>query len=56
MNPDSNYRKYYLNDPSFYLRVIEQEEAPFEFKIHVFQNAKYNTSEQPVIFGKEIEL
>ena len=28
---------YYEKDPEFFLRVIKKEEAPFEFKIHLFQ-------------------
>ena len=35
-NPDSNFRKYYLNDPEFFQAVIKKEEPPFEFKIHLF--------------------
>jgi hypothetical protein len=40
MNPDSNYRRFYLNDLRFYMKVIDQEEPPYEFKIHVF--SKYS--------------
>ena len=36
INANSNYRLYYEKDPAFYSAVIEKEEAPFEFKIHLF--------------------
>ena len=34
-DPDSNFRKFYINDPTFYEYVMKKEEPPFEFKIHV---------------------
>jgi len=36
VNPDSNFRKYYLNDSIFYTGVIKREDPPYDFKIHVF--------------------
>ena len=36
IDPDSNFRKYYLNDHLFYISVIQQEEPPYDFKIHLF--------------------
>lgn len=27
---------YYLNDPQFYQNVIQKEESPYDFKIHLF--------------------
>lgn len=49
INPDSNYRKYYANDPLFFQDVIYMEQAPFKFKIHLFKasnnsGGKYNTN------------
>ena len=36
MNPNSNFRLWYVNDPQFYELVLRKEEPPFEFKIHLF--------------------
>jgi hypothetical protein len=35
-DPDTNFRKYYLNDPQFYEVIIKKEEPPYDFKIHLF--------------------
>ena len=43
-NPDSNNRLYYLNDPLFYEVVIKKEEAPYEFKIHLFLDGDNSSS------------
>ena len=37
---------YYEKDPEFFLRVIKKEEAPFEFKIHLFQSLNSDGSSQ----------
>jgi len=36
INPNSNFRLWYVNDPQFYELVIRKEEPPYEFKIHLF--------------------
>jgi hypothetical protein len=33
---NTNYRQFYCKDHSFFLWVIEQEQAPFDFKIYLF--------------------
>ena len=40
VNPNSNFRLYYLNDPMFYSNVIRKEEPPYEFKMHLFLDQK----------------
>ena len=47
-NPDSNYRLYYLNDPLFYEVVIKKEEAPYEFKIHLFLDGGNSSSTREI--------
>lgn len=54
MNPDSNFRKFYLNDKKFYMKVIEKEEPPFEFKIHLFPKVDQMQMEQAL--GEDTEL
>ena len=34
-NPNSNYEKYYKNDPDFFVRVIKQVEAPHELCVKI---------------------
>jgi len=47
INPNSNYRLYYQNDPEFFSQTIEFEVSPFHFKIHLFnQNRADITDEQ----------
>ena len=36
IDPNSNFRLWYVNDPQFYELVIRKEEPPYEFKIHLF--------------------
>lgn len=36
IDPNSNYRLYYCNDPAFFIKVMEQEPAPYTFKMHAF--------------------
>ena len=31
---------YYEKDPAFFAEVIKKEEAPYEFKIHLFPDRK----------------
>ena len=38
---ESNYRKFYCNDPSFFLKVLGLEEGPYSMKVHVFPNRRY---------------
>jgi len=47
-NPNSNYRIYYLNDPLFYEVVIKKEEAPYEFKIHLFLDGDSSMSHREI--------
>lgn len=41
VDPDSNYRRYYSNDPEFFVKVMGQENPPYIFKLHAFPNKKY---------------
>lgn len=52
INPDSNYRKYYLNDVNFFKKVIDKEPAPYEFKIHLFKYERPDKSGESVDFEK----
>ncbi|CDW74441.1 UNKNOWN [Stylonychia lemnae] len=40
---ESNFRKYYIRDRSFYMHVIKEEEPPgdkgYRFKVHIFQKS-----------------
>lgn len=36
MKKDTNFQLYYARDPKFFEIVIEKEEPPYEFKIHIF--------------------
>lgn len=40
IDPNSNFRLYYIDDPQFYRIVIRREEPPYEFKIHMFLDKK----------------
>ena len=42
MNPSSNFRQHYQNDPKFYKVVINKEDPPFDFKIHLFLDESRN--------------
>ena len=46
VDPNSNFRKYYLNDPQFYTAVIRKEEPPYEFKIHIFLDKNEDGEEE----------
>lgn len=37
---NSNYRKFYVNDPEFFLKVMGEEPQPYNFKIHVFRRGE----------------
>jgi len=37
---NSNYRKFYVNDPEFFLKVMGEEPPPYNFKIHVFRRGE----------------
>lgn len=56
MNQDSNYRKYYAYDMKFFLKVIDKEQPPHEFKIHLFNREKFDEDGNPSTFGKSTEL
>lgn len=45
IDPNSNYRQYYCNDPEFFMKVMSQEATPFNFKMHAFPNSKYRGGE-----------
>jgi hypothetical protein len=32
---------YYLNDHTFFLDVLDREEPPYDFKMHVFAQPRY---------------
>lgn len=53
---NSNYRQFYCNDPQFFLKVMEQEQAPFNMKIHAFPAQKAGlTSEQWLEMREKVE-
>lgn len=61
MNENSNYRRFYCNDPRFFLKVIDQEQPPFKFKIHAFSDSRqqqaprednFRNSDKLVVFKK----
>ena len=37
---------YYQNDPTFFSLTIDEEEAPFHFKIHLFQPSRQQEGEE----------
>ena len=37
---------YYCNDPNFFKEVIAKENAPFEFKIHMFSKVQENETKE----------
>ena len=53
---ESNYRKFYCNDPLFFRDVIPQEEPPFEFKVHLFPANKEPKFEQDTVRDLKAEI
>lgn len=49
IDPNSNFRQFYQNDPQFYQVVIRQEEAPNDFKIQLFLDKKDDDDKQPQV-------
>ena len=40
IDPQSNYRQHFMNKHKFYEDVMQKEEPPFHFKIHLFIRSK----------------
>lgn len=58
IDPNSNYRQYYCNDPDFFMKVLGLESAPFNFKLHAFpknKNHSYNEEEKPDMHQMRID-